>query len=100
MLVETAKERITSNSPEGIHQDGYDYIVSALVVERKNISGGISEIFANDKKSKILSTTLQPGFGLLQPDLNTDLWHHVTKIQPTSDIGFRSSIGFDIALIR
>ena len=34
----------STNSPEGIHQDGMDYIVSALVIERQNISGGTSII--------------------------------------------------------
>ncbi|MCB1149321.1 MAG: 2OG-Fe dioxygenase family protein, partial [Chlamydiia bacterium] len=98
VMVTTRKVRPTSNSPEGIHQDGYDYIVSALVVERRKVKGGVSEIFTSDKKTRILSTVLQPGFGILQPDLNTSLWHHVTKIDPEEDEGFRSSIGFDIAL--
>lgn len=100
VLVETSFETPTSNSPEGIHQDGYDYIVSALVVERNNVSGGVSEIFESDKTTKILSTVLQPGQGILQPDKNTCLWHHVTKLLVTSreNSGYRSSIGFDIAL--
>jgi hypothetical protein len=102
VLVETTKERITSNSPEGIHQDGFDYIVSALVIERNNVVGGESQIFDDDKTTKIFSTTLQPGFGILQPDKNTHLWHKVTPIvvQPPAELGFRSSIGFDIALVH
>jgi hypothetical protein len=83
----------TSNSPEGLHQDGFPFIVSALVVERENIYGAESEIYAGDKKTLILKTALQPGFGLLQPDLGSDLWHLVTPILGT---GYRSSIGFDI----
>ena len=83
----------TSNSPEGLHQDGFPFIVSALVVERENIYGGESEIYAGDKKTLILKTALQPGFGLLQPDLGSDLWHLVT---PILGAGYRSSIGFDI----
>lgn len=102
VLVETTKERVTSNSPEGIHQDGYDYIVSALVVERCAILGGESQIFDDDKTTKILTTTLQPGHGILQPDKDTHLWHKVTPIyvKEGMDIGFRSSIGFDIGLVR
>lgn len=105
VLVETYLDRIKSNSPEGIHQDGYDYIVSALVVERKNVIGGESQIFADDKKTQIFSTTLQPGQGLLQPDRGTSLWHQVTPIVVKKDcensvtMGHRSSIGFDIALV-
>lgn len=102
VLVETTKERVTSNSPEGIHQDGYDYIVSALVIERKNIIGGESQIFDDDKTTKIVTTTLQPGCGILQPDKNTHLWHKVTPIyvKENANHGFRSSIGFDIGLVR
>ncbi len=97
--VMTSSERITSNAPEGIHQDGFDYIVSALVVERENVLGGESQIFKEDKKTKIFTTTLQPGFGILQPDKGTDLWHTVTPITVQSGTsGYRSSIGFDIAL--
>ncbi len=100
VLVETSSERVTSNSPEGIHQDGYDYIVSALVVERSNVSGGVSEIFGDDKSTKILTTTLESGYGILQPDKNTSLWHHVTKllVKSPENPGYRSSIGFDIEL--
>lgn len=101
VLVETWADRIKSNSPEGIHQDGYDYIVSALVVERDNISGGESKIYGDDRETEIFTTTLMPGFGILQPDKNTQLWHKVSPIQiQSSQKGHRSSIGFDIALIR
>ncbi len=109
VLVETFTERVTSNSPEGIHQDGYDYIVSALVMERRNVLGGESQIFDEDKTTKILTTTLQPGHGILQPDKNTHLWHKVSQIvveDPKKALeagtlgAFRSSMGFDIALVR
>jgi hypothetical protein len=107
VLVETSKERVTSNSPEGIHQDGFDYIVSALVMERNNVLGGESQIFEEDKTTKILRTTLQPGQGMLQPDKDTHLWHKVTEIVvkkpkkvPETLGAFRSSIGFDIALVK
>ena len=33
----TDPNQIVSNAPEGIHQDGCDYIVSALVLERNGI---------------------------------------------------------------
>lgn len=99
--VMTHKDKVTSNSPEGIHQDGFDYIVSALVVERVDVDGGESQIFGEDKQTKILTTTLQPGQGILQPDLNTSLWHSVSPIHVMrKESGYRSSIGFDIALVR
>jgi hypothetical protein len=84
-----------------LHQDGYDYIVSALVIERKNIIGGISQVFADDKKTKLLSTKLNPGQGILQPDQGTSFWHNVTpfSVIPQTEVGYRSSIGFDIGVL-
>ncbi|WP_158700937.1 2OG-Fe dioxygenase family protein [Phytohalomonas tamaricis] len=88
-----------TNAPEGIHQDGMDYIVSALVVERNNIQGGTSIVYASDKRTRLFETTLQSGQGLFQPDRGSDLWHTVTPIQPVNEApGYRSSIGFDITL--
>lgn len=93
-------EQEATNSPEGIHQDGMDYIVSALVVARENITGGKSVIYGNDKQTKLLEIELQPGQGILQPDRDTDLWHAVTPIQcrDASRLGVRSSIGFDFTV--
>lgn len=90
-------DQVSTNSPEGIHQDGMDYIVSALVIERKNISGGKSIIYGSDKKTKILQYELQEGQGLFQPDAGTDLWHEVTPIaaRDGAPTAFRSIIGFD-----
>lgn len=46
--------RKSTNSPEGIHQDGIDFIMSAFVIDRQNINGAKSIIYANDKKQKYL----------------------------------------------
>lgn len=98
----TKLNRPISNSPEGIHQDGFPFIVSAFVVEREKVSGGISTIFGPDKKTEIFTTTLLPGVGLLQADQGSDLWHRVSPIYVDTEkfrdvkSGYRSSIGFDI----
>ena len=86
----------------GIHQDGMDYIVSALVISRSNISGGRSIIYGNDKSTRILEVELCPGQGILQPDKNTQLWHDVTPIQSLDDIsaGSRSTLGFDFTVTQ
>ena len=90
-----------SNSPEGIHQDGMDYIVSALVINRKNVMGGSSIIYGSDKKTKLFNVELQPGQGILQPDLNTDLWHTVTPIRSIDNTkGIRSTLGFDFEITK
>lgn len=99
--VTTRRDCIRGNSPEGIHQDGYPFLVTALVVERKGVEGGKSLIFDEDKETTIFNTTLREGQGLLQADSNTHLWHSVTPITPLEgeDEGYRSSIGFDIDVI-
>lgn len=98
----TDKSRYGDNSPEGIHQDGAGYIVSALVVERKGITGGMSYIFGPDKKTKYFAKTLQQGEGLFQADKGSTLWHTVTKIKPDKNhsSGFRNIIGFDINILE
>ena len=48
----------SSNSPEGVHQDGSDYIVSALVIGRYGVEGGTSRVYGSDKQTLLLSHTL------------------------------------------
>lgn len=94
-------QQLVTNSPEGIHQDGVEFIVSALVVERNNISGGKSVIYGRDKRTKLLQVELQAGQGIFQADLGTELWHEVTPITAIDKTrsGYRSTIGFDVTLI-
>lgn len=98
----TDKDNLGSNSPEGIHQDGMDYIVSAFVVERNNISGGESVIFGADAKTPLFKIALQPGQGVFQPDVGTDLWHVVTPfhLKNIDEQGVRASIGFDFEIME
>jgi hypothetical protein len=103
MATITSGSAAKSNSPEGIHQDGADYIVSALVVGRENVRGGCSRIFADDKQTVILEETLEPGLGLFQEDSGSPLWHDVTPIEaadPESGEGKRELIGFDIKVLE
>lgn len=93
-------EQTATNSPEGIHQDGMDYIVSALVIDRENVCGGKSVIYdTNDSEKDFLEVTLRKGWGILQPDKGSDLWHIVEPISPM-DItkpAYRSTIGIDFS---
>lgn len=94
-----------NNSPEGTHQDGADYIVSALVVERAGILGGESVVYLREgeRDTECLRVTLQPGQGLFQADKGTPLWHVVTPIREDPSVppayGSRSIFGFDINVI-
>ena len=91
-------------APEGIHQDGADYIVSALVIERIGIIGGESVIYFPDRETELWRHTLLPGQGIFQADQGTCLWHDVTPIRddpttPPPD-GNRNTFGFDINVIE
>lgn len=94
------------NAPEGLHQDGADYIVSALLVDRANIEGGVSRITNKQDKSRFLKHQLDIGEGIFQIDKRSKLWHDVSKIhyKPTVetefDYGYRSTFGFDLNILR
>ncbi len=92
----------STSSPEGIHQDGSDYIVSAIVIDRQDITGGKSILYGKDAKTEILELILYEGQGIMQADDKTDLWHSVTSISPlpNKNSGYRATIGFDISLIK
>ena len=85
------------NSPEGIHRDGSDFIISAYVINRSNIVGGESMIYNNDKKL-IHKKLLHSDNGIFQDD--KELYHYVTPIQSYGNyIGYRDILGIDIDVI-
>jgi hypothetical protein len=94
--------RVVSNAPEGIHQDGSDYIVSALVLERRGIEGGESVVFGPDKRTEYLRHTLREGQGLFQADAGSPLWHWVTPVRrkhpDTEQDALRNILGYDVQL--
>ena len=84
------------NSPEGIHRDGSDYIVSALIIHRNNVNGGESIIY-NKHKQMVYKTILDDKEGIYQED--TDQWHYVSPISTRGQgLGFRDILGIDITL--
>ena len=85
------------NSPEGIHRDGADFIISALVMNRSNIEGGESIIYDKDKNI-LFQKILYPKEGIFQED--KILMHYVTPIQSKGEyIGYRDILGLDIKKI-
>lgn len=85
------------NSPEGVHKDGSDFIISAYVINRSNIVGGESMIYDNDKKL-IYKNLLHSDNGIFQDDKS--LYHYVTPIQSVDNcIGYRDILGIDIDII-
>lgn len=97
------EDTLGDNSPEGVHKDGADYIVSALVVAREGISGAESVIYGPDKETEYLRVVLKPGQGIFQADANSSLWHDVTPITLSADApsleGRRDIFGFDIDVV-
>lgn len=89
---------ISENAPEGIHQDGADYIVSALVINHNNIKGGVSKIYDLDKNI-LESVVLKENKFIFQNDKT--LYHYITPIECYDDnyLGFRDIIGLDINII-
>lgn len=82
------------NSPEGIHRDGADYIVSAFIINKSNISGGNSIIYDKNKK-EIFKKELNEYEGIFQEDKK--LWHYVEPINSINNkIGYRDILGLDI----
>ena len=88
--------KLSDNAPEGIHQDGADFIISALVLNRYNVIGGETIIYDTDKKNIIYRTILENEEGIFQEDIQ--LWHDVTKIKSADNknIAIRDILGFDI----
>ena len=89
------------NSMEGIHQDGADYIISACVLNRYNIEGGVSSIY--DSNIKLLEhLTLRENDLIFQDDKK--LYHYVSPIEyiPIDSHmgqGYRDIIGIDIKIL-
>ena len=111
MSVKALPAKPGNNSPEGAHEDGADYIVSALVIKRQNVKGGESQIIEklpDDTKEIIFQHKLAEGEFIFQGDSKdeiihgTDLWHHVTPFSiadPEIGEGWRDIIGFDINIV-
>jgi|GEM_PF-1685179 len=112
MSVKATIQTAGDNSPEGAHEDGADFIVSALVINRRNLKGGESQIiekFKDGSKEIIYSRILQPGEFVFQADTGdektygNDLWHHVTPFfvdAEDQEEGWRDIIGFDINIVE
>lgn len=90
------------NSVEGIHRDGSDYVIPALVLNRFNIRGGVSSIY-NNRKEQIYRTVLEGGEFIFQDD--RFLYHYVTPINyylsdGFEEYGYRDLLGLDITIVK
>ena len=104
MTTVVRRGKFAEGAPEGTHQDGMDYIVSALVIERSHIHGGVSQVYGSDKVTPYLHITLKPGQGIFQTDIESPFWHSVSPISVDLHagddvVGERSILGFDVRIL-
>jgi len=96
-----ALESGSSNSPEGIHRDGFDILVPCLVLERVNIEGGDSRIYDNGEL--VYKKIINSGEGLLLNEKDyVEMYHDVMpiKLKDASKTGYRTILGIDINLLN
>src|SRR5262249_17757224 len=81
-------------APEGIHQDGTDYLTLHLV-RRQNILGGVSTIYDLDRKP-IRSYTMREALDSLMLE-DPRIMHGVTPVHPADGrtTGTRDLLGVD-----
>ena len=89
---------LASPAPEGLHQDGADFIVSALVIERSRVTGGVSKVREGHDSEPMLEVELGAGEGIFQADAGTPLWHEISaiKLAEGADAGHRMTFGIDV----
>lgn len=96
-----ASECGSSNSPEGIHRDGFDLLIPCLVLERYNIEGGESRIFDNGEL--IFKKVMEEGSGLfLNEGEYKEMYHDVLpiRLKDKNKTGYRTILGIDVDLIK
>lgn len=72
-------DNLGNPAPEGIHQDGTDFI-GIFAVDRDNIQGGETHLYAAKKEKPVFSKILNSGELLLVND--HDFFHFTTPIKP------------------
>ncbi|MFN6530729.1 2OG-Fe dioxygenase family protein [Nostoc sp. ChiSLP03a] len=75
-------DNLGNPAPEGIHQDGTDFI-GIFSVDRDNIQGGETHLYTDKKQKPVFSKVLNPGELLLVND--RDFFHFTTPIKPQID---------------
>ncbi|MEH2251163.1 2OG-Fe dioxygenase family protein [Nostoc sp.] len=75
-------DNLGNPAPEGIHQDGTDFI-AIFSVDRDNIEGGETHLYTAKKEKPVFSKVLNPGELLLVND--HDFFHFANPIKPQTD---------------
>ena len=77
-----SKNEKGSPAPEGIHQDGFDF-VGIFCIKRDKISGGETQLFRDKDGEPIFDKILQPAEFVMVNDRT--LYHYASNVAPTSD---------------
>ncbi|OEV08369.1 agglutination protein [Streptomyces nanshensis] len=78
--ITTSGSEVGNPTPEGVHRDGVDYVLT-MIVDRHNITGGCSGIYEASTRKPLHSETLtEPGSFLLADDERTR--HDATSVFP------------------
>ena len=72
----------TPVSPEGVHQDGYDYIC-IVGIDRSHVDGGNLLVYSDKEAKPFLSIPLTGGAAVMLNDRL--LWHNAGKITATTE---------------
>jgi len=75
--IEANSDEAGKPTPEGIHRDGADFILIVLL-QRDNITGGVSHIYDADKKLQFGAVLEELGDAVLLDDRK--VWHGVSEI--------------------
>ena len=75
-------DNFSNPAPEGIHQDGTDFI-GIFSVDRDNIQGGETHLYTAKREKPVFSKVLNPGELLLVND--HEFFHFANPIKPQTD---------------
>ena len=77
-----SKDEQGEPAPEGIHQDGFDY-VGIFCIKRDEISGGETHLYRAKDQPPIFDKVLVPGEFVMVND--RELFHYASAVAPTGD---------------
>ncbi|NEU83246.1 2OG-Fe dioxygenase family protein [Nostoc sp. UIC 10630] len=80
--ISCSPDNFSNPAPEGIHQDGTDFI-GVFSVDRDNIQGGETHLYTAKKEKPVFSKVLNPGELLLVND--HEFFHFANPIKPENN---------------
>lgn len=82
MRILGSKGSVTEAAPEGVHQDGFDYL-GVFVIERKNIQGGEICVHPEKEQAPIFKHAFDKGEFVILNDKR--FWHSAQQLEAVND---------------